>query len=136
MRNVVSIWLKRAGKSVSYAQSVEVPGIADVPVDSLQCADCHHQASVTAGTFMHHSHVFLSKLFAALELDKNGNPRFLKMGVRENIQQKSVQKFANQTIESGTTILSAGISKLYPSAAVFDRLAAAMLVQPLADLNG
>jgi hypothetical protein len=49
-----------------------------------------------------------AKAFVALQLDKNGNPKSLKMDVAENIQQKRARDFANEDIESGTTILSEG----------------------------
>jgi ribosomal protein L37AE/L43A/transposase-like protein len=47
-----------------------------------------------------------AKVFVALSLDENGNPRFLKMGVTENLRQKSVKNFANRAIKPGSTVLS------------------------------
>lgn len=46
------------------------------------------------------------KVFVALSLDANGNPLYLKMKTTENIQQKSVRKFAEKHIAKGSTIRS------------------------------
>lgn len=152
-----------------------------------QCSKCRHQTSVTAGTFMHRSHVSLrkwflafyfvtqdkrgvsatqlsfligvtyktawfilrrirkamgqqdeqyllegivefddtyfggptvgkkrgrgtekAKAFVALSLDKDNSPKFLKMGVTDNIKKLSVQKFAKNAIQSGSTVISDG----------------------------
>jgi len=161
-----------------------------------QCACCHHQTSVTAGTFLHRSHVSLvkwflaiyfvthdkrgisavqlafavgvtyktawymlkrirmamgqrdqqylldgevefddtyiggpevgskrgrgttkAKVFVALSLDKNKNPKFLKLRVTENLRQKSVKKFAEQSIKEGSIIHSDGYRSYIPALA-------------------
>lgn len=152
-----------------------------------QCARCHRQTSVTAGTVMHHSHVGLTKwflaiyfmsqdkrgisatglsrllgvtyktawgmlrrlrlamgqrdasyklsgvvefddayfggskaggkrgrgtekakVFVALSLDERGNPRYLKLGVTQNIKQVSVRNFAVSAIQKDAIIRSDG----------------------------
>lgn len=164
-----------------------------------QCIDCHHQTSVTAGTFMHRSHVSLviwfqaiyfvtqdkrgisatqlafmigvnyktawlmlkrirlamcqrdasyllngvvemddayiggptegkkrgrgtekAKFFVALSLDDKNRPKYLKMAVTENLQQKSVRSFAERSIEAGSTIKSDGYRSYIPALASFD----------------
>ena len=85
---------------------------------------------------LHHSHVSLSKwflafyfvsqdkrgqgtektkVFVALALDNRGNPRYLKMGVTQNIKQASVKKFAHNAIAKGSTIRSDGYRSYIPA---------------------
>ena len=164
-----------------------------------QCIDCHHQTSVTAGTFMHRSHVPLTSwfqaiylvtqdkrgisatqlafmigvnyktawlmlkriraamcqrdacyllngivemddayigsstkgkkrgrgtekanFFVALSLDEEGRPKYLKMDVAENLQQKSVRAFAERSIEAGSTVKSDGYRSYIPALEAFD----------------
>ena len=47
-----------------------------------------------------------AKVFAALSLDSNGNPLYLKMKTTKNIRQKSVKAFAEKHIAKGSTIRS------------------------------
>lgn len=161
-----------------------------------QCAHCHRQTSVTAGTFFHRSHVSLlkwflaiyfvthdkrgisamqlafsvgvtyktawymlkrirmamgqrdqqylldgeiefddtyiggpevgskrgrgtakAKVFVALSLDKNENPKFLKLKVTENLRQQSVKKFAEQSIKERIVIHSDGYRSYIPALA-------------------
>lgn len=164
--------------------------------DRFQCTECRHQTSVTAGTFMHRSHVSLhkwfiamyfvtqdkrgisalqlsfiigvtyktawymlkrirtamgqrdaqhllegvvefddtyfggptvgkkrgrgtekAKVFIGLSLDKNGNPKFVKMAVTDDLKKESVQKFASASIKTGSTIISDGYRSYIPALA-------------------
>lgn len=159
-----------------------------------QCSKCRHQTSVTAGTFMHRSHVSLkkwflafyfvtqdkrgvsatqlsfliavtyktawfmlrrirkamgqrderylldgvvefddtyfggptvgkkrgrgtekAKAFVALSLDNDNNPKFLKIGVTDNIKKLSVKKFAKNAIQPGSAVISDGYRSYVPA---------------------
>ena len=55
-----------------------------------------------------------TKVFAALSLDEQGNPCFLKMRVMPNIKQASVRKFAHAAFADGSEILSDGYCSYIP----------------------
>lgn len=55
------------------------------------------------------------KVFVALSLDEQGNPRFLKMRVTPNIKQASVRKFAHAAFANGSEILSDGYCSYIPA---------------------
>ncbi len=57
-----------------------------------------------------------AKVFAALSLDKRGNPRFLKMRVTPNIKHTSVRKFAHAAFADDSEIHSDGYCSYNPSA--------------------
>lgn len=48
------------------------------------------------------------KVFAALSLDKRGNPHFLKMWVTTNIKQATVKKFTHAAFVDGSVIYNGG----------------------------
>ena len=56
-----------------------------------------------------------TKVFVALSLDEQGNPRFLKMRVTPNIKQVSVRKFAHAAFANGSEILSDGYCSYIPA---------------------
>lgn len=56
-----------------------------------------------------------TKVFVALSLDEQGNPRFLKMRVTPNIKQASVRKFAHAAFANGSEILSDGYCSYIPA---------------------
>lgn len=56
-----------------------------------------------------------AKVFVALSLDEQGNPRFLKMRVTPNIKQASVKKFAHAAIADGSVIHSDGYRSYIPA---------------------
>ena len=56
-----------------------------------------------------------TKVFVALSLDGQGNPRFLKMRVTPNIKQASVRKFAHAAFANGSVILSDGYCSYIPA---------------------
>lgn len=56
-----------------------------------------------------------AKVFAALSLDEQGNPRFLKMCVTPNIKQASVKKFAHAAFDDGSEIHSDGYRSYIPA---------------------
>ena len=47
-----------------------------------------------------------SKVFVAVFIDKKGRPKYLKMQTTDNIQQRSVRKFAQANIQAEATIIS------------------------------
>ena len=55
------------------------------------------------------------KVFVALALDEQGNPRFLKMRVTPNIKQASVKKFAHAAFPDGSVIHSDGYCSYLPA---------------------
>ena len=55
------------------------------------------------------------KVFVALALDEQGNPRFLKMRVTPNIKQASVKKFAHASFADGSVIHSDGYCSYLPA---------------------
>lgn len=55
------------------------------------------------------------KVFVALSLDEQGNPRFLKMRVTPNIKQASVKKFAHAAFADGSVIHSDGYCSYLPA---------------------
>lgn len=61
-----------------------------------------------------------AKVFVALSLDTHGNPQYLKMRVAKNIKQASVRRFANDSIETGSTIISDGYRSYIPALSDFD----------------
>lgn len=56
-----------------------------------------------------------TKVFVALSLNGQGNPRFLKMRVTPNIKQASVRKFAHAAFANGSVILSDGYCSYIPA---------------------
>ncbi len=56
-----------------------------------------------------------AKVFVALSLDENGNPRYLKMRVTANIKQASVRKFARSAFAEGSVIRSDGYCSYIPA---------------------
>ncbi len=60
-----------------------------------------------------------AKVFVALSLDTKGNPLFLKMRITQNIKQTSVMKFAENTVEKGSKILSDGYRSYLPALKAF-----------------
>lgn len=56
-----------------------------------------------------------SKVFVALSLTEKGCPKYLKMGVTENLKQKSVKNFATQSFSEGSTVLSDGYRSYIPA---------------------
>ena len=56
-----------------------------------------------------------AKVFVALSLDKQGNPRFLKMRVTPNLKQASVKKFANVAFTDDSVIHSDGYRSYIPA---------------------
>lgn len=61
-----------------------------------------------------------AKFFVALSLDENRRPKYLKMDVTENLQQKSVRAFAERSIKPGSTIESDGYRSYIPALVSFD----------------
>lgn len=55
-----------------------------------------------------------SKVFVAVSIDKNGYPKYLKMQTTDNIQQRSVRKFA-QNIQAEATIISDSYRSYIPA---------------------
>lgn len=60
-----------------------------------------------------------AKVFVALSLDEQDNPRFLKMRVTPNIKQTSVKKFAHAAFADGSEIHSDGYCSYIPALDVF-----------------
>lgn len=60
------------------------------------------------------------KVFVALSLDTHGNPQYLKMRATKNIKQASVRRFAHNSIETGSTIISDGYCSYIPALSGFD----------------
>lgn len=56
-----------------------------------------------------------AKVFVALSLDAQGNPRYLKMWVTPNIKQASVKKFAHAAFADGSVIRSDGYRSYIPA---------------------
>ncbi len=55
------------------------------------------------------------KVFVALSLDSQGNPRYLKMQVTSNIKQASVRKFARSAFAENSVIRSDGYRSYIPA---------------------
>lgn len=55
------------------------------------------------------------KVFVALSLDVQGNPRYLKMQITPNIKQMSVKKFAHAAFADGSVIRSDGYRSYIPA---------------------
>ena len=62
-----------------------------------------------------------AKVFVALSLDEQDNPRFLKMRVTPNIKQTSVKKFAHAAFADGSEIHSDGYCSYIPALEVFQK---------------
>lgn len=56
-----------------------------------------------------------AKVFVALSLNEIGCPQYLKMGVTENLKQKTVQKFAKMSFSKGSIIHSDGYRSYIPA---------------------
>ena len=56
-----------------------------------------------------------SKVFVAVSIDKKGRPKYLKMQTTDNIQQRSVRKFAQANIQAEATIISDGYRSYIPA---------------------
>ena len=56
-----------------------------------------------------------AKVFAAVSLDEQGNPRYTKMQVTRNIKRASVKKFAQAAFAQGSTIHSDGYGSYIPA---------------------
>ena len=56
-----------------------------------------------------------AKVFAAVSLDEQGNPRYTKMQVTRNIKRASVKKFAQTAFAQGSTIHSDGYGSYIPA---------------------
>lgn len=56
-----------------------------------------------------------SKVFVAVSIDKKGRPKHLKMQTTDNIQQRSVRKFAQANIQAEATIISDGYRSYIPA---------------------
>lgn len=56
-----------------------------------------------------------AKVFVALSLDIQGNPRYMKMRVTSNIKQASVKKFAHAAFADGSIIRSDGYRSYTPA---------------------
>ena len=60
------------------------------------------------------------KVSVALSLTDKGHPQYLKMKPTDNIKQASVKRFAQTSIEKGSTILSDGYRSYSPALAGYD----------------
>lgn len=56
-----------------------------------------------------------AKVFVALSLDTQGNPRYLKMWATPNLKQASVKKFAHGAFADGSIIHSDGYRSYIPA---------------------
>lgn len=52
----------------------------------IQCSDCHYQASVTAGTVMHRSHIPLTKWFRAIYLVQTRGEELTAIALQEELK--------------------------------------------------